>query len=172
MGTVPVPALHSASTVLTTAETTSWYNAITFALKPPACRAYSNAIQSWGAGASYVVLFGAESFDNVQAGDTEMHSTSANTDRVTVRTAGRYDVTAIAQFSSASSSSSIAILKNGVNVSINSQAATTAAQSSIALTDSFQCAIGDYFQLQITTVAAGSIAAIWPCSLYVKWVSN
>lgn len=172
MGTVPSPITPGSGTAATSDQAKSWADAITFALKPPACRAYSNAVQSWGAGASYVVLFGAESFDNVQTGDTEMHSTSTNTDRITIRTAGRYDLVGIAQYVSASTSSSVAILKNGVQVAVIGNTATTAVQASLTITDSFQCAIGNYFQLQITTTAAGSISAAWPCSLYLKWVSN
>lgn len=171
MGTVPVPALHSASTVLTTAETTSWYNAITFALKPPACRAISNALQAVAASTNVTVVFGGETFDQVQTGDTEMHSTSTNPERITIRTAGRYDVSYRAAVATTGTLATL-VFKNGVATDIGGTTNASGGQALVAVTDSLVCAIGDYLTLVVFSTVAGSITVANPSSMYVKWVSN
>lgn len=56
---------------------------------PPGCRVYHSTTQSISSGSDTAVAFDSEYFDN----DT-MHSTSSNTSRVTITTAGHYLLTA------------------------------------------------------------------------------
>lgn len=170
MGTVPTPADPAASSVLPSSSTHSWYQTHQFLLTPPACRVITNAAQTLVANVPLSILFGAKTLDNVQSGDSPMHSTTTNTDRIYIRTAGRYDVVGLAQFSSATGAISVDIFKNGVNVS---QVAMPGpgGQASISIDDTIQCSAGDYLTLVVSNSVAGTINTTWPCVMYAKWVS-
>lgn len=172
MGTVPTPARPGAGTVLLSAETDSWADALVFALKPPACRAYNNAVQNIPASTASTIIYGAEEFDQVQAGDAGMHSTSVNTDRITIPTAGRYDIVAV--ISATMGLWNAQVYKSGVGIPTAFGAGSFGGQQDTAtIIDSVQCAIGDYIQVLLALGATpATIGTSYPSSLYVKWVSN
>lgn len=170
MGTVPTPIRPGASTAATSAQPGSWCDAIIFALKPPACRAITNALINITASTNTVIPFGSDTLDQVQSGDAEMHSTSTNTSRITIRTAGVYAVHGQVQLST-TGSGSIAIQKNGVTVSTIA-VASISGQTSIPISDLVPCTVGDYIELMVSTTAASSITTAWPTWINVHWMSN
>ncbi|MBI4900892.1 MAG: hypothetical protein HY829_10495 [Actinobacteria bacterium] len=171
MGTVPTPADPPASTGLTSAQTHTWQQTLAFLLKPPACRVLTNAATPTSAGVQLIVPFAAETVDNVQSGDTAMHSTSTNNDKVFIRTAGRYDIALNAFVAGAAGGLNAVVLKNGVQVTGEAQW-LTGNDRSATLTDTILCAVGDYLQVGITTPSAAALSTSWPVIFYVKWVSN
>lgn len=171
MGTVPTPLDPGASTAATSTQAHSWYLTQQFLLKPPACRVLSNAATATAAGVQLIVPFAAETVDNVQALDSPMHSTTTNNDKVFIRTAGRYDIALNAFVAGAAGGLNAVVLKNGVQVTGEAQW-LTGNDRSATLTDTLQCAVGDYLQVGITTPNAAALSTSWPVIFYVKWVSN
>jgi hypothetical protein len=62
-----------------------WANNIKFLADPPACRAYHSTTQAIASGTKTGLVFDSERFDT-----DSMHSTTTNTGRITVNTAGLY----------------------------------------------------------------------------------
>jgi hypothetical protein len=171
MGTVPTPSDPAAGVVLTSTMTHSWAQTLAFLLQPPACRVLTNAATATTAGVQLIVPFAAETLDVVQASDTPMHSTTTNNDKVYIRTPGRYDISLDAFVSGAAGGLNAVVLKNGTQVTGEAQW-LTGNDRSATLTDTLQCAVGDYLQVGITTPSAASLSTSWPVIFYVKWVSN
>lgn len=173
MGTVPTPALHSASTALVVAETTSWYNTMAFLLKPPACQVLTNADVALTAGVRANIPFAAEGYDYVMAGDTEQHSTSTNNERIYARTAGRYQVNADIAITPASNSVvTVWLVKNGTDVMNWAWNPIVAGVMRIEVEAEIQKAVGDYIHFSIQSSAGATLQAVHPTRVNTRWVSN
>ena len=117
MGDIPTLPTFAAGERLTAAKLNALAAAQAFWTLPPRAAAYQNVPQSIPTATYTMVSLGAEIFDVVQAGDTEMHSVSTNKSRITIRTAGKYSVTGqISYAASATGSRKCLIVKNGVTV--------------------------------------------------------
>lgn len=86
-----MPYTSPATVVTGTTIATAWGNSVKAALdflaNPPACRVHNSATQSCPDAAATALTFNSERYDT----DT-MHSTSTNTSRITIKTAGLYAV--------------------------------------------------------------------------------
>lgn len=69
---------------------------VSFLANPPACRVYHNTTQSINDNSETALVFNSERYDT-----DGMHSTSVNTGRITINTAGLYLVTFTGRFSAA-----------------------------------------------------------------------
>ena len=118
MGDIPTLPTFAAGERLTAAKLNALAAAQAFWTLPPRAAAYQNVPQSIPTATYTMVSLGAEIFDVVQAGDTEMHSVSTNKSRITIRTAGKYSVTGQISYAADSgwTSRKCLIVKNGVTV--------------------------------------------------------
>ncbi|MCA1572362.1 MAG: hypothetical protein LC798_19080 [Chloroflexi bacterium] len=130
---------------------------VSFLANPPACRVYHSTTQNvttGGGGAT--LLCDTEDYDT--AG---MHSTSVNTQRITITTAGLYVITAAVKWSAnATSFRVIDLYKNGSNsnvsvVQMNAGAATT----NQILTSQRKLAVNDYLHLQAYQESGSTLTA-------------
>lgn len=172
MGTVPTPIRPGAATPATSAQAQSWADALVLLLKPPSCRVSLSTDVS--ATVAIQATWDAEQWDIVQTGDTEMHSTSTNPARITIRTAGRYRVHGMACLSTgAAASVQVGVLKNGSYVAPVTLTMATGQTYEVTYSDEIQCAVGDYLNLYLTT-SAGTLTLLGTkqCFMVATWVSN
>lgn len=80
--------------ILTAAWCDQTRDNLEFLVDPPSCSVYDSGTQSVGNGATAVLDADSENYDN-----DAMHSTSSNTSRLSIQTAGRYLIQARVRFS-------------------------------------------------------------------------
>lgn len=125
----------------------------------PRARAYATGTQSIPNAAYTSLLFDAEQYDT----DT-IHSTASNTDRMTCTTAGIYHITANVHFDANATGSRIAaIVHNGstfVQRQVLPPATTALFGSQFVVSADYQCAAGEYFQLQVYQNTGGALNSL------------
>lgn len=94
MGTVPTVATFTAGGVVTSTWLNTVKSATDFLLSPPAAFVFHSASITLSHATYAVIPMGGEAYEVVQAGDSEMHSTSTNNSRVYVRTSGKWQISA------------------------------------------------------------------------------
>lgn len=134
MGTIPTPPTFVAGAPLTAAQLNQLRDVQNFWANPPQCQAFDTTGPSLATGATVTVPLVGEVYDIVQAGDAEMHSTTVNTSRITIRTSGKYVVDAYLSFAFNTAGSRVGtIMLNGVTALI-SDARTASTATSTNLT--------------------------------------
>lgn len=173
MGTVPTPVLPGSGTAAASSQPTSWCNVMNFLLQPPSCRVRMTTSTAFASGTN-PILWNAEDWDIVQSGDSPMHDTSTNTDKMYIRTPGRYRVQAIVSLSAAAAifAVNIALYKNATQYDTNWLGVATNTPYTAVIADEVQCATGDYLTIQVNTTAALDIRGDIQCSFVATWVSN
>lgn len=127
------------------------------ALTVPMCRVYNSASISIANATPTLLTFNSEDFD---VGD--MHSTSVNTGRITIPTAGKYLIGAtICWAPSVYTFLEARLIKNGVVdpfMDIDSaENGSGAGHSRRHLSTVLDCAAGDYFEIQVYQVTGGNL---------------
>ena len=115
------------------------------AYNPPACRVYHNTTQSLTTATLTVLAFNSEREDT----DT-MHDTVTNNSRITIKTAGRYQVTAHVTFASnATGERGINLWVNGATyvAGHNQMPVTSGSATIMSLTTSHKFAVNDYIEV-------------------------
>lgn len=95
MGTIPSFPTFTAGEIPTAAKLTMIKTAGDFWALTPRCGVVANAAQSIATSPTVFVLFtawNAETFDIVQSGDSPMHDTVTNPERIFIRTTGKYQI--------------------------------------------------------------------------------
>lgn len=136
MAVIPAPATFVAGTAPTDVNLNSLRDGINFLLNPPRVLLTNSAAQSVASGGGGTSL----TFDTEVYDTDAMHSTAANTDRITINTDGTYMVSMSArtQFNSAGPTRQMRLHKNGAVFAYSDPAA--------ALTLDVPCVAGDYLQ--------------------------
>lgn len=134
----------------------------------PTCLVTNSAAQSIPNAAETALTFNTELADN-----DGMHDTASNTSRLTVKTAGRYEVGAIAVFAvSAGGTYRLMYLKRFNSAGVLQEtfgaareAFGTAILNATALTQ-VVCAVGDYFELHMMQDSGGALSTSIPGGTY------
>lgn len=139
---------------------------------PPMAHVYHGADQGISHNTASVLAFGAERYD-----PSDMHSTSTNNSRVTVALAGRYRLTASAEW--ASNSTGFRVLNLKLNGSTVIAAVTSPAVSGVATRQlvaiEYQLAAGDYIEVEVYQNSGASLnvaAQTYSPWLAVSWVGR
>lgn len=101
MGTIPTIATHAAGAEVTFTYLNSIKAASDFWALTPRALVHQSAATSVanGTGSTWTAIaFGAEIFDIVQSGDSQMHDNTTDNSRVYIRTTGKYEITGQVQF--------------------------------------------------------------------------
>jgi hypothetical protein len=148
--------LFTAGQILTAAQMNTYIrDNINFLYKPPMCVLNSTTPVGITASVNTDILYSTESVDT----DT-MHSTTVNTGRITINTAGVYVVNAqLAMAGSGADGSRVLarIVKNGTEIcrtDTGNYGATTEVAFCLAITTS--CAVTDYLTFTVLQVSAGA----------------
>lgn len=140
---------------------------IEFALNPPRVHAYDNTGLACGNGSTITLTLSGEVYDT-----DSMHSTGANSERITFTTAGSYLVTVTVQWPNATYTvSDISINVNGSGV--RTQNFQTARVPSLTFTRFFNAA--DYLDFTLSqTSGASRTTIVGPLATYVTalWVAE
>lgn len=166
---VPVPALHGASTVLTTAETTSWYNVMQFLLAPPSCRLTKTAATTTGA----IGVFGAVAFDAESYDVTGMHDNVTDNSRITIAQTGQYRLNGKLR-TSVSTSLGAKFAVGGTALAETEMWAGFAAgaYADVAIDTTVALTAGQYVELLTATTTATVAVGPTACYFEARWVSN
>ena len=125
---------------------------VSFLANPPACRVYNSAnLAVVNAGSGSVLTFNSERFDT-----NTMHSTSSNTDRITVNTAGLYQVTFSGTWATAASSTRVFELWNSSAGRIGS-AALVGTELSATVTALWKASAGQFFYVIAYQTSGGGL---------------
>lgn len=119
----------------------------------PACRVYNDTIQSIPNNALTVLSFNGELYDN----DT-MHDNATNNSRITIKTAGKYRLSAIVEFASnATGIRQILLRVNGTIYigAVTTDAFTTTQQMNVHA--DYQLAVGDYVEVIVYQNSGGAL---------------
>ena len=124
-------------------------NNVIFLANPPACRVYHNANQSVNDNTATVVAFNSERYDT-----DNMHSTSSNTSRITINTAGLYLVVFNGRFPAANDYNVAAChlrLNGSTLIASNSggRAVTAVADLALGVTTTYKFAATDYVEVLV-----------------------
>lgn len=105
---------------------------------------------------TYTIL----NFDSEEWDDLNLHDNVTNNSRITIATAGRYEVSALVLFNSASNGAKIVdIVKNGSNVArVGSGNATNIADDGLSIVTTLSLAAGDYLQIGVQQATGGAIS--------------
>lgn len=126
-----------------------------FFIDPPGCSVYNSSAQSLANNTGTVLTANSENFDN-----DSMHSTSVNTSRITIQTAGRYLVIAAVSFSANSTGNrQVNFKKNGSGVAGGSLLDNSGASNSTAIVQvqSLVLAASDYVEVEATQRSGGNL---------------
>ena len=163
------PPNFVAGAVLTEAQLDILSDDITFLANPPKCRVYMSAALSVANTTNTAVTFNSERFDT----DT-MHSTSANTDRITFTTAGTYLVGAnLGWAASTAGSRYVDFLVNGATqipgeaVEAYDEAGFGTMQAPSTL---YAFTAGQYVTLRVRQNSGGALN-LDTCEFWAVWVS-
>lgn len=125
------------------------------AYNPPACRVYNNAnISITTSGVAQALTFNSERYDT-----DSMHSTSADTGRITFNTAGLYHVFATIEFASNATGYRQAYLRvNGTTViAASSCPAATSLGTELMLSCVWKFAAADYVEVFVAQLSGGAL---------------
>ncbi len=131
------------------------------AFKPPYCRVYNSAAISLAtSGTAQALTFDTETYDNLA-----MHSTSVNTDRITVPTGGGgiYLVGARCRFTANATGYRRLELKingTGTFAEVTIPSVSTNADCTLEVTGVYTVAAGDYFQVFATQSSGGALNTV------------
>ncbi len=166
---VPVPALHSASTVLTTAETTTWYNTMQYLLTPPSCRVTKTAATTTGA----INVFGAVAFDVETYDATGMHDNVTNNSRVTIAQSGQYRLKGkLRTATNTSLGAKFAVSGTAIAETETWAPFATGAYADVSVDTTVSLTAGQYVELLAATTTATVAVGPTACYFEVRWVSN
>ena len=120
---------------------------------PPACRVYRSGTQSIPNTTRTAVTFDSERYDT-----NNMHSTSVNTNRITVNTAGLYMISGHVGFSTSTVGFRIAyIIVNGtLQIAIQSTNVRTDGFLDMSVATTWKAAVNDYFTLEVYQSSGGA----------------
>lgn len=125
----------------------------------PRARAYATATQSIP-NATYTAL----TFDSEQYDTDSIHSTASNTDRLTCTTAGVYHITANVHFDVSATGGRIAAIVHNNITFVQRQVLDPSSVASFGtqfvVSADYQCAAGDYFQLQVYQTTGGALNSL------------
>jgi hypothetical protein len=149
-------------------------DAVAFFLDPPQCYVYNNAnISVATSGTAQALTFNTEIYDT-----DAMHSTSSNTDRITIVTAGYYVLVGnVIWAANATGVRELAIQRNGTTVWAIRDTAVAAGEAHIQdiVTPPLLASATDYFQLFARQTSGGALnatTAAYSPSLSARWVSS
>lgn len=123
---------------------------------PPACRVRHNANQTLTTGVDLTILFNTEELDTTG----NMHSTSVDTSKIVVPTAGLYHITGTVEIGSSAAGSKryVYIQVNGTTViAITSMPFSAGAVSWGNVSTTKKLAAGDYLQLKAHQDSGGNL---------------
>lgn len=126
-----------------------------FFIDPPGCSIYNSAAVSALNNTATILNANSENFDN-----DSMHSTSTNTSRITIQTAGRYLLSAQVGFAAnATGNRQVGLYKNGVSVpgdELHDNGGGTNS-TGIGYTRTLVLAAGDYVEIAATQRSGGAL---------------
>lgn len=128
---------------------------ITFLANPPKCRVYNSAaISITTSGTDQALTFNSERYDT----DT-LHSTAVNTGRVTITTAGTYDVGAAVDFAASATGYRTVYLRLNGSTIIASQksAASPSGTHQLTVTTQYPFAAGDYIEVVVVQSSGAAL---------------
>ena len=123
---------------------------------PPACNVYNTTDLSVNSATWTTVTHNSERFDT----DT-LHSTSTNTGRITIGTAGKYLFVANGAFANnATGSRYMQILKNGtLAIAYDNQEVSSAGDwTQMQVNAMWNCAVNDYFEVRVYQTSGGALS--------------
>jgi hypothetical protein len=131
-----------------------------FLIDPPSCSVSASGAQSVGTGADTALTADTEQYDN-----DSMHSTSSNTSRITITTAGRYLFTANVSYASSASTRVLTRFKHtlaggatSTTYACDSRAAIGGATpDQVSITRSFVMAAGDWMEVLVNQDSGGNL---------------
>jgi hypothetical protein len=164
------PPNFATGAVLTEAQLDSLSDDIAFLANPPKCRVYKSAALSVANSTSTRLTFDSELFDT----DT-MHSTSVNTGRITITTAGRYTFSANLDWAPNATGSRQAyfIINNATVIPGQAHAANQEAGYSTYQSPAFgpyTLSAGDWVELEVRQNSGGALN-LTTCQFAALWVS-
>lgn len=125
-----------------------------FLIDPPACSVYHNTTQSVSNDTITAMSANSENYDN-----NSMHSTSSNTSRVTIQTAGRYQFTGTLKFAAnATGNRYLQFRKNGSTIYSGLGGINSGAEIQLSATRSLVLSVGDYIEVMGYQNSGGSLA--------------
>lgn len=145
--------------VLTAAWCDTVRDDLEFLVDPPACSVYHNTTQSQTTGTALTALAAnSENYDN-----DSMHSTVTNNSRITIQTAGRYEVGAVVSWAAnATGNRALAFAKNGVGVNdylVDIRTGTATNSTGISGSRTLVLAAGDYVEVSVWQTSGGNLNA-------------
>lgn len=167
MGTIPTFPTFTAGEIPTAAKLTSIKTAGDFWGLTPRAGVHSNTGQSIAN--NVYVLFTAwdgEAFDVVQSGDTEMHSTTTNPERVYIRTAGRYQISGQVTFEPNATGirglqvrlNSAGNVASGTTMYVTNQGTLSTGRTSVPIAPIIRPFVaGDYLEVFVTQNSGGAL---------------
>ncbi len=125
-----------------------------FLANPPACRAYRTTAQALTTGAATAIAFDAERYDTAA-----MHSTSVNTSRITIVTAGLYLLTGEVSFASNVTGVREMFLQvNGATRIVDANATAVNGDSTrLGVSTVYKLAAADYVELIAYQTSGGNL---------------
>jgi len=139
---------------------------------PPSCRVALSASTPFAVGTNPIV-WTVESFDKFPAGGSKMHSTSVNPERITIRTAGQYRISAmvlITEASGATSTIPVYLYKNAAAIGTNWLVLPPGLSATTTFAEEVQLAASDYLTLKVAPSAAASVRGDLDVHMIVTWV--
>jgi hypothetical protein len=147
-------------------------DAINFLIAPPRCHAYQSVAQTLTTGTTGAVV----TFTSEEVDTDGIHSTSSNTSRFTIVTAGRYRFIGQVGFASNATGQRGAFLqKNGTRVTTTRHQATNGVSHYQQVTDEILCSAGDYVELLAMQSSGGNLDTVAGSNetfLHAVWVST
>ena len=170
---MPVPVAPTAAVAGQAARAGIQFNnlaaQVAFLLDPPVVFAYQGTTATAVATGTLTVL----PMDTELVDTDNVHSTSTNTSRLTIVTAGRYRVTGqIGYAVNGTGYRSAAIAKNGTNTAITAMNSIVAIATYVQVVDEVLCAVGDYIELsaqQNSGVALNTVTGANQTFLKARW---
>jgi hypothetical protein len=164
VGTIPTPGTFApGDTTGVAAKLNGLRNCINFWASPPKCYAYQTAAATLTTGVDTALALADELYDVVQSGDTPMHDNATNNSRITIRTAGTYEIGGAVRFSAnATGARQVAIRLNGTTFLVKNQQSPLASSATDCATPviPYVFAIGDYIELVATQSSGGNLATV------------
>lgn len=163
----PIPyttpsTISTAQLVTASLMNTEWVENIKFLANPPACRVTSTATPSLANTTWTALAFASEEFDT-----DSMHSTSVNTGRITINTAGVYVVSAsVGIGQNATGGRAVGIRKNGAGSSGPSfggnlvQGVGSAHPTYLTVSTVVKLAPADWIEVVVFQASGGSLAMV------------
>lgn len=139
-----------------------------FLIDPPACSVYHNTTQSKASSTTLAALLAnSENYDNFSG-----HSTSVATSRITIATAGRYEVGCVVSWAAnGTGNRATAFSVNGVGVAdylVDIRTGTATNSTGISGSRTLVLAAGDYVEVSVWQTSGGALLASLD-EFYVLW---